>query len=1435
MAMNSPIPNLRFVRTDRRHTPFPLTPALSPGEKEDRAQRGNNAGGLPIYGTRTPVFPANEPDLTTDYTDNTDKSASLSAKSAKSVVQESVQGGHARSVAWENSPHEPTAPPLPGGGIRGCRERSGTRWNASLPGSTAQSGVALVITLIMLSLVTLMAVVFLAVSRREKISVTVTNDQTDSRLMAEAGTARAVSEIIARILATTNPFNYDLIVSTNFINPNGFRPGAAALDNVSYTYANGRPLANLDDQLRNLANLQFDPRPPVFVPTNRLGSNEFRFYLDLNRNGRFETNGFLPMLGNRPGELVSTNGFTTDPASAVWSHFVGDPEWIGVLERPERPHSDSNFFIGRYCYLVLPAGKTLDLNFIHNSVKSLNNPTLLADGYSRNTGLGSWELNLAGFLRDLNTNSWRDYVYRPAALVANTGTAFDDARTLLRHRYRDERPNLPTTYQLPNVPTTLGAFATLAFRTDGLDNYGDGPLLLSTSLKNLDVGPLADQPAKPWPGSPNPQLYYDVQELFNLDPANPDPASRTFSAFFTNRFVSPMTNAFSSYDRYTFYRYLAQMGTDSTPAVSNRLYGADFRMHYTNKLHINYRNDLPDGLSSFIPWDPVVPGNPSMAATNAAAFFSQAADRLLRANLRRGDTTNALVLTPSGQLLEAVSPMSVSTSEALPGPHTHFLMGNTPVRTNFGLNNIQLLYSGAANGVPFYMTNNEYNATTHRLLQVAANLYDSTTTRTLGTTNDYPSVFRPYFVKTSTNVIIHGYVEERGMNLLLNNWMTAQEVALAPNIPTNTPLFGINIFGVPAVIGAKKGYPNFNELSMETAVQVSRKLEIRKLSANTFQTNQMYVVGISNIFGVEAWNSYTQNFQRAFPFELRVTNRYWTRLFHVVDNTVRTLRTTSGLVSSTITNNIWTNRLSPSSFLLPIHTNVHFLTNSAYLSRRFPFLLDPRSTNSFENTFDPPQLFLLISNRLQYAMIDKSVVPPRIVDFVNLDNLVTSVDISGLLVADTARTGGRFFSGSQMSDGDLWNTNRVAASARSPTIGVVNQINVALGDPNVAPDVWRSHVENPVTGGDKQKAIEKFREFFSPLSTNLVMQVPFTPTRKIYQRTTWQANDPLVHYTPEDLTDPVLTSSRNALFIRPPNNPLPVSNLGLMNERYRPWGGNPNRTADASSYRMSIKDPLVRSSDDWDFPTNRFPNIGWLGRVHRGTPWQTIYLKAGAEEPNLWVQWAGSYGTHPTNDWKLLDLFTVAPNPGAARGLLSVNQTNLAAWSAVLSGVAVLSNSLANPGPITGMKFDDLFIQPNSPHLSRIVDGINRAKAQQPTGTFQSLGDVLAAPELTVASPFLNLSSPAQLERGLTDVAVERIPQQILSLLKTDDARIVIYAFGQSLKPAERSLVTAGSFYNICTNYQITGEYATKTVIRIEDAPRKPRAVVESFTILPPE
>src|SRR4029079_672407 len=160
-------------------------------------------------------------------------------------------------------------------------------------------------------------------------------------------------------------------------------------------------------------------------------------------------------------------------------------------------------------------------------------------------------------------------------------------------------------------------------------------------------------------------------------------------------------------------------------------------------------------------------------------------------------------------------------------------------------------------------------------------------------------------------------------------------------------------------------------------------------------------------------------------------------------------------------------------------------------------------------------------------------------------------------------------------------------------------------------------------------------------------------------------------------------------------------NIGVLNNAYRPWGGSKNVSAsgtggDKLAFSVGVKDPGIRRSDDWDFPINEranqkqhlFATIGELGRVHRGTPWQTVYLKSiykivngtnavlNGLDPTAWRNWSGSAGTNPMFDWRLLDVFTTAANENATRGLLSVNQTNRAAWSAVLSGVVVPTNTV---------------------------------------------------------------------------------------------------------------------------------------------------------------
>jgi hypothetical protein len=88
------------------------------------------------------------------------------------------------------------------------------------------------------------------------------------------------------------------------------------------------------------------------------------------------------------------------------------------------------------------------------------------------------------------------------------------------------------------------------------------------------------------------------------------------------------------------------------------------------------------------------------------------------------------------------------------------------------------------------------------------------------------------------------------------------------------------------------------------------------------------------------------------------------------------------------------------------------------------------------------------------------------------------------------------------------------------------------------------------------------------------------------------------------------------------------------------------------------------------------------------------------------------------------------------------------------------------------------------------------------------------------------------------DEVIEQVPQQILSLVRTDEPRMVIYAFGQALKPAPNAIVTRpGPFYGLCTNYIVTSEMATRTVVRMDGAPRtgQLRAVIEDHRVLPPE
>jgi hypothetical protein len=238
--------------------------------------------------------------------------------------------------------------------------------------------------------------------------------------------------------------------------------------------------------------------------------------------------------------------------------------------------------------------------------------------------------------------------------------------------------------------------------------------------------------------------------------------------------------------------------------------------------------------------------------------------------------------------------------------------------------------------------------------------------------------------------------------------------------------------------------------------------------------------------------------------------------------------------------------------------------------------------------------------------------------------------------------------------------------------------------------------------------------------------------------------------------------------------------------------------------------------------------------------------------PDLsWRQWAGTSLTHPTNDWELMDLFTAAPAPSAARGLLSINQTNSAAWYAALSGLMLLTNTIDDfeIGPGTngfatlGNGLGSYVLDPREVAVRTIVDGIHRYRSQQKNGVFTNLGQILGVAELSIGetnsnplnqnpvSANITNSSPViyrgqlgdefysdQEQNGIPDYVYERLPQQLMGLLKMEDhPQLTIYTWGQALKPARRSVIlTAGPLRGLVTNYQVTAEVSAKSSVRIE-------------------
>src|SRR5262249_32844501 len=116
------------------------------------------------------------------------------------------------------------------------------------------------------------------------------------------------------------------------------------------------------------------------------------------------------------------------------------------------------------------------------------------------------------------------------------------------------------------------------------------------------------------------------------------------------------------------------------------------------------------------------------------------------------------------------------------------------------------------------------------------------------------------------NVFISGFAEVTANDTTALTRLKAPHDLSDPTDPIINNTQDDMVFGIPLVIGARKGLPNFNKFVAETLVQVTRKLQFHRKNNSPTEsvnlTNQLYLLGITNTYGIEGWNSYAATLNR---------------------------------------------------------------------------------------------------------------------------------------------------------------------------------------------------------------------------------------------------------------------------------------------------------------------------------------------------------------------------------------------------------------------------------------------------------------------------------------------------------------------------------------------------------------------------------------------
>ena len=216
---------------------------------------------------------------------------------------------------------------------------------------------------------------------------------------------------------------------------------------------------------------------------------------------------------------------------------------------------------------------------------------------------------------------------------------------------------------------------------------------------------------------------------------------------FTNHLHSFGTNL-DTYDRYTFYRMLAQMGMGSAPEPAPYPVGGENQPRIIQVLLAPPLN-VPIGGRNQMSFGTVPEAYPYLHGRKMNLNYN---------NLGSNGLTQTVALTATN--FTSWTPVQFFTNAA-----DRLLRSYYP--TNFCV---------ASNGTEYYVTNlninfipiypvNYYTPAVHRLLQLAANMYDASTNKSTALLPaDYPSVFRPYFgvwgTGTKAVIYITGYTEQ---------------------------------------------------------------------------------------------------------------------------------------------------------------------------------------------------------------------------------------------------------------------------------------------------------------------------------------------------------------------------------------------------------------------------------------------------------------------------------------------------------------------------------------------------------------------------------------------------------------------------------------------------------------------------------------------------